>query len=262
MLVSNTDRYEGYRWLTRRNIYPKSIQGEEGGKPSFIELQVSLEILWEQETDIHRHPICAVNTAEPLLLPRYVLAEGRFQGATMYCHANDAVTEGTSQQQSAFFSTSLILALKKKQNDGMKGRQHWSKPEPRPQSCVCAKPAFGALSSPCCSLFKQEHGQSWALQSGESHAVLFNYIIFHKLWVMLKTVEDSDTQSYTQTIIIYFSATVCYLELTHMNWFWVECCQKLTGRNQKLQKLHFPGKKQRSIYTSSHTFVNPSLFCL
>lgn len=153
VLVSNTDPYKGW---PEKTFIPKAWEDGEGGKPPFIQSKC-LEILWKQEMDIHRHPICTASTAELLLLPRYV-AEGRYQGTTMYCHANDAVTGGTSQQQSAFLSTSLILALKKKQNNGMKGRHHLSKPEPLPQSCACPKTALGAFKGPYCSLFKQEQG--------------------------------------------------------------------------------------------------------
>lgn len=49
------------------------------------------------------NPFVQQTLLKHVLLPRYVLAEGGYQDTTTYCHANDAVIEGTSQQQRTFF---------------------------------------------------------------------------------------------------------------------------------------------------------------
>lgn len=65
----------------------------------------------------------------PFLLPRYVLAEGGYQGTTMYCHANDAELLKGLPSNSTHFFTSLIPALKRKQNNCVNVKQHWPAPE-------------------------------------------------------------------------------------------------------------------------------------
>lgn len=128
-IVSNTVHYKGCRFLTRSKTYPKSRREWKERSLNLSNcdhVQKSLGSKKKTFTDI---PFVQWALLNPFLLPRYVLAQGGYQGTTMYCHANDGeLLQGLPSNRAHFF-TGLIPALKRKQNKCMNVKQHWPEPE-------------------------------------------------------------------------------------------------------------------------------------
>jgi len=69
-----------------------------------------------------------VSIAEAFPVAKVRAGGGSYQGTATYCHANDAALLKGFPSNSAHFFTTLIPALKRKQNNCVNVKQHWPKP--------------------------------------------------------------------------------------------------------------------------------------
>ena len=183
-LVSNTVHYKGYRFLTRSKIYPKSRRGWRGKREAFIYPTAS----------ISRNPWEARKGHSQT---SHLCSEQRWtisccQGMCWWREVTRARRPIVMQMMQSYWRDFPATA----HTFSLVWSQHWkgnkttawmwssiglSQKHQLSQSYGSTKPAFGEFSRPYCSLFKWEQGKKLALESWETRAVLFNYIVFNDL---------------------------------------------------------------------------------